>query len=167
MGGTNGNCKVSFLCQRQGRHNLVCLPLKAASVNNARHNRGVCARHRMNLDSRLESLKPFSVGLIDAAHPVHSVQSLLCSPEAAGSHWEAAIGDLAGRVFLSHSDLAAAVLQALSQMYDQWHLDGSPAAGLLAAGDAPASDEAGGDGAGKPLCCHVLIILGGCTCRRV
>ena len=87
--------------------------------------------------------------MLAAAHPVHSIHSLLCSPEAVGSHWEAAIGDLAGRVFPSHSDLAAAVLQALSQMYDQWHLDGSPAAGLLAAEDAPASEEVGGDGPGK------------------
>ena len=89
------------------------------------------------------------IGLVDAEHPVHSSRSLLCSPEAVVSHWEAAIGELAGRVFPSHSDLAAAVLQALSQMYDQWHLDGSPAAGLLAAEDAPASGGAGDDGAGK------------------
>ena len=88
-------------------------------------------------------------GLLAAAHPAHFTQSLLCSPEAVGSHWEAAIGELAGRVFPSHSDLAAAMLQALSQMYDQWHLDSSPAAGLLAPEDAPASEEAGYDDAGK------------------
>lgn len=97
------------------------------------------------------------IGLVAVAHPGHSVQSLLCSSEAVGSHWEAAIGELAGRVFPSHSDLAAAMLQALSQMYDQWHLDGSPAAGLLAAEDAPASEEAGDDGAGKlPVLLYLL-----------
>ena len=88
---------------------------------------------------------------------MHSSHSLLCSPEAVGSHWEAAIGELAGKVFPSHSDLAAAVLQALSQMYDQWHLGGSPAAGLLAAGDAPAPGEAGDDGAGKPFVLPCLV----------
>ena len=159
--------KVSgaFFCHKRGTQMLLCFQIQLSCKNDGFSHWGhqqacSCQKRLATTLHQVLQAQPHGLGacwpslalmtgLLAAAHPAHSTQSLLCSPEAVGSHWEAAIGELAGRVFPSHSDLAAAVLQALSQMYDQWHLDSSPAAGLLAPENAPASEKAGNNGAGK------------------